>query len=522
MNKISQLIIAVVFIIGLANNSLAMSANGGGSGGGGGSTSPGGSSGQLQYNNAGAFGGTSGGGDCTFAGPSTFTCTKTNGVSFAPSATTDTTNASNITSGTLAAANGGAGTITGALKGNGSGVVTHAACADLSNGASGCSTTVGALATLGVGTSLASSGGNLNVNIPGGTLATHNFANALSATGTLTGAQPSCSDLSNGAASCSTDTTNASNITSGTLAAARGGAGAITGILKANGSGTVSQAVSGTDYQAAIAGNTLATHNFTNSISSAGTISGAQPAFTDISGTASNAQIPTPTISALGGVEAQSGATTNNFVTYINTSGIPQIAQPSFSNLSGSATAAQLPLASASAVGGVQGDNSTITINGSGVESCTTATSSQIGCAKFGTGLAVTAGNVTNNETTNYIWNPTGTGVSTTVLWNVYLAVSTITIQNGTGTFGTLTACAAGGETIKFWDCGTSAPTAATSCTGGTALVTFTTGTTTNDAAGVTATINNATITVGHYLAYVVNAANSCTSVGGMLNVAAQ
>jgi len=41
---------------------------------------------------------------------------------------------------------------------------------------------------------------------------------------------------------------NASNLTSGTVAAARGGAGAISGIMKANGSGTVSAAVAGTDY----------------------------------------------------------------------------------------------------------------------------------------------------------------------------------------------------------------------------------------------------------------------------------
>ena len=55
--------------------------------------------------------------------------------------------ASDLTSGTLAAARGGAGTITGALKANGSGVVSQAACADLSNGASGCSTAVGTIAT---------------------------------------------------------------------------------------------------------------------------------------------------------------------------------------------------------------------------------------------------------------------------------------------------------------------------------------------------------------------------------------
>lgn len=43
-------------------------------------------------------------------------------------------------------------------------------------------------------------------------------------------------------------TGSASNLNSGVLAAARGGAGTVSGIMKANGSGTVSAATAGTDY----------------------------------------------------------------------------------------------------------------------------------------------------------------------------------------------------------------------------------------------------------------------------------
>ncbi len=51
------------------------------------------------------------------------------------------TNASALTAGIVAATRGGAGTISGALKGNGAGVVSQAACADLSNASGTCSST---------------------------------------------------------------------------------------------------------------------------------------------------------------------------------------------------------------------------------------------------------------------------------------------------------------------------------------------------------------------------------------------
>jgi hypothetical protein len=95
----------------------------------------------------------------------------------AASCSTDATNANNISTGTLAAARGGAGTINGALKGNGSGVVSQAACSDLSNAGTACTAVA-----------------------PANTTATaSNFFTAYtSATGAFTKAQPAASDLSNG------------------------------------------------------------------------------------------------------------------------------------------------------------------------------------------------------------------------------------------------------------------------------------------------------------------------------------
>ena len=104
-----------------------------------------------------------------------------------------------------------------------------------------------------------------------------------------------------------------------------------------------------------------------------------QPAFSNLSGTATAAQIPTalsnttsvngtsipasatlmttttavtasqlpaPTATTLGGIES-AAAVANEWISSISTAGVPALSQPAFSNLSGTATQAQLPATSA-------------------------------------------------------------------------------------------------------------------------------------------------------------------------------
>jgi hypothetical protein len=60
------------------------------------------------------------------------------------------------------------------------------------------------------------------------------------------------------------------------------------------------------------------------------------------SGTLSSSLLPTPTTSALGGIEAIN-AVSHQWISYIDASGIPHLAQPAFTDISGSVASTQMP-----------------------------------------------------------------------------------------------------------------------------------------------------------------------------------
>lgn len=77
----------------------------------------------------------------------------------------------------------------------------------------------------------------------------------------------------------------------------------------------------------------------TSYTASTGVFTSAQPAFSNISGTATAAQLPFPTTSTIGGVEAIT-AVAHQWISAISTAGVPQLSQPAAGDISGLGTAA--------------------------------------------------------------------------------------------------------------------------------------------------------------------------------------
>lgn len=78
-------------------------------------------------------------------------------------------------------------------------------------------------------------------------------------------------------------------------------------------------------------------HQFLTGMNSLGVFSSAQPAFTDLSGTISAGQLIVPTATTLGGVKSLA-AVTHKFLTSIGTDGLPVAAQPAAADLSNGVT----------------------------------------------------------------------------------------------------------------------------------------------------------------------------------------
>lgn len=202
-------------------------------------------------------------------------------------------------------------------------------------------------------------------------------------------------------------------------------------------------------------------HEFLTTISTAGVPSLAQPAFTDISGTLAAAQCPNPSASTIGCVESYV-AISHQWINTISTAGVPSSTQPNFTDLSGNASLSQLPSISNSSV---LGNNS----GGTAVPSALTASN----VLDF---IASTQGDVLYRNSTGWVAlapgtngqvlttagaaaNPTwttvtGTGTVTSVATNNGITGGTITTTGTIGlatiTTGTVLANITGGSAIPI------------------------------------------------------------------------
>ncbi len=272
-----------------------------------------------------------------------------------------------------------------------------------------------------------------------------NWINTISTSGVPSATQPAFTDISGAASTGQIPNLAASKITSGTLAVAQGGtnlaSGTSGGILAYTAAGTLASSAAltanqlivgggvgvvpltlaaGSQYQVlrmgattpaygtinldqgaavtgilpvtlggvgASLGATGGTSQVLKQTSVGGNIQVAQLAFSDLSGSATGAQLPNPSASTLGGVESLA-AVSHNFLTSISTSGVPAAAQPAFTDISGSVAAGQMP----AHTGDVTSSAGAVAL---------TIAANAVTDAKFRQGVARSLVGVTGNATAN-------------------------------------------------------------------------------------------------------------------------
>lgn len=145
----------------------------------------------------------------------------------------------------------------------------------------------------------------------------------------------------------------------------------------------------------------------------------APPSFCSVTG----AMLPNPSATTLGGVESYV-AVAHQWINQISTSGVPSSTQPAFTDISGVASSAQIPAATTSALGGVIPDGTIIT-DSSGNITVAKGSSSAFGVLECGSGTSCSGGVITVTGT-----GGTVTGVSSgnlSPLFTVSIATPTTT-----------------------------------------------------------------------------------------------
>lgn len=161
------------------------------------------------------------------------------------------------------------------------------------------------------------------------------------------------------------------------------------------------------------------------------------------SGTFSATLLPTPTASTLGGVESITSAS-HQWVSYIDTSGVPHQSQPAFTDISGSVSAGQLPSPSATSLGGVESYASVAhqwinTISTAGVPASSQPAFTDISGSVAATQMPALTGDVTTSAGTVATTIGTGVVTATKSAYAVKPPANAVSVANIASLSGTTT-----------------------------------------------------------------------------------